>query len=39
VLLIVGIIAWRNREKVPVEIDTGLLAFSRTEPPAPDHRQ
>ena len=38
VLLIVGIIAWRNRDKVPVEIDTGLLAFSRTEPPAPDPR-
>jgi hypothetical protein len=39
VLLIVGTIAWRNREKVPVEIDTGLLAFSRTEPPSSDHRR
>ena len=38
VLLIVGIIAWRNREKVPVEIDTGLLAFSRPEPPSSDQR-
>jgi hypothetical protein len=39
VLLIVGTIAWRNREKVPVEIDAGLLAFSRTEPPSSDHRR
>ena len=39
VLLIVGIIAWRNREKVPVEIDTGLLAFSRSEPPSSDQRR
>ena len=28
-----AVIALRNREKVPVEIDTGLLAFSRGEPP------
>jgi membrane protein DedA with SNARE-associated domain len=38
VLLVVGIFAWRNRERVPVEIDTGLLAFSRTERPPTDDR-
>ncbi|MEO6209957.1 MAG: VTT domain-containing protein [Gemmatimonadaceae bacterium] len=34
VVLIIAIIALRNREKVPVEIDAGLLAFTRGEPPA-----
>jgi hypothetical protein len=29
VLIIVAVIALGNRDKVPVEIDTGLLAFSR----------
>lgn len=33
VLLIVAAIALRNREKVPVEIDTGLRAFARGEQP------
>ena len=36
VAIIVTVIALRNREKVPVEIDTGLLAFSRGEPPRRD---
>jgi len=36
VALIVGIIAFRNREKVPVEIDAGLLALARAELP---HRE
>jgi membrane protein DedA with SNARE-associated domain len=39
VLLIVAIIAFRNREKVPVEIDQGLLAFSRADSPPSDHHQ
>jgi hypothetical protein len=29
IVAIVAVIALRNREKVPVEIDTGLLAFTR----------
>lgn len=33
VALIFAIVALRNREKVPVEIDAGLLAFTRGEPP------
>jgi membrane protein DedA with SNARE-associated domain len=33
VAILVVIIALRNREKVPVEIEAGLLAFSRHEPP------
>lgn len=33
VALLVGIIALRNREKVPVEIDAGLLALARAELP------
>jgi membrane protein DedA with SNARE-associated domain len=33
VALLVGIIALRNREKVPVEIDVGLLALARAELP------
>jgi hypothetical protein len=32
-LTIVAVIALRNREKVPVEIDAGLLAFSRGDAP------
>lgn len=39
VLIIVAVIALRNREKVPVEIDSGLLAFSRTEPPPTDQQR
>jgi membrane protein DedA with SNARE-associated domain len=37
VLVIVAIIAWRNREKVPVEIDEGLLAFSHADRPSDHH--
>ena len=33
VAILIVIIALRNREKVPVEIEEGLLAFSRNEPP------
>lgn len=33
VLIVVGVIALRNRERVPVEIDSGLLGLSRSEPP------
>lgn len=36
VALLVAIIAMRNREKVPVEIDSGLLALARAELP---HRE
>jgi membrane protein DedA with SNARE-associated domain len=36
VLVIVVVIALRNREKVPVEIDTGLLAFTRGDEPRRD---
>jgi hypothetical protein len=39
VLLIVAVIALRNREKVPVEIDAGLLAFRRGEPPSTDEQR
>ncbi|HMA03688.1 MAG TPA: DedA family protein [Gemmatimonadaceae bacterium] len=39
VLIIVAVIATRNRERVPVEIDSGLLGFSRTEPPANDRQR
>jgi membrane protein DedA with SNARE-associated domain len=34
VLIVVGVIALRNRERVPVEIDSGLLGFSRGDPPS-----
>lgn len=34
VVVIVATIALRNREKVPVEIDAGLIGFRRGEPPA-----
>ena len=36
VVALVAIIAMRNREKVPVEIDVGLLALARAELP---HRE
>ena len=29
ILVLVAVIALRNRERVPVEIDAGLLAFTR----------